>query len=37
LLFTVRLMALDDTGGNVLSATVQGEPRPARADHRRPA
>jgi hypothetical protein len=29
LLFTVQLMALDDTGGDVLSVTVPGEPRVA--------
>jgi hypothetical protein len=27
LLFTVQVMALDDTGGDVLSVTVPGEPR----------
>jgi hypothetical protein len=29
LLFTVQLMALDDTGGDVLSVTVPGEPKVA--------
>lgn len=27
LLFTVRVMALDDTGGDVLAVTVPGEPK----------